>query len=115
MKTHHSHRLAGMVYLLYLLGVLFGITALIGVIVNHTHISQTRGSYAHSHFIWQIISFWILFVCCAAGVYLLPATTMIYVAGLWWIMSALFGIWFLVQKQPVPLFKTNKPFGDIYE
>lgn len=108
-KTHRAHRVAGLVYLLYLLGILFGITALIGVIVNHTHIEETRGTHVYSHFIWQIISFWILFVCAVVAIFLLPAKTMIYAALLWWFCSALIGIWFLVQKQPVPFFKTLQP------
>ncbi len=108
-KIHSTQKLAGLVYLLYLLGILFGITALIGVIVNHTHLSETRGTYVHSHFIWQICSFWILFVCAAVAVFLLPAKTMIYAAMLWWLCSALIGIWLLRQKQPVPFLKTLQP------
>lgn len=96
-----------MVYLLYLLGILFGITALIGVIVNHTHLKKTRGTYAHSHFIWQIISFWTLFALAVVAFVLLPAKTMMYIALLWWISSASIGIGFLIKKQPMPFFKSH--------
>ena len=49
-----------LVYLLQLLHVLFGITAVIGMLVNHTLQHRVVGSYIESHFSWQKLTFWLL-------------------------------------------------------
>ena len=110
-KTHtqQAHRLAVLVYLLYLFGVLFGVTALIGVIINHTHIERTRETYAHSHFIWQIVSFWILFAGVVTFILLWPDVSGTWLAALcllWWMASAFIGICYLVQNKPIPFIET---------
>ena len=104
-RTQRAHRLAGLVYLLYALGFLFGITALIGVIINHTNLSKTQKSYAHSHFIWQIISFWLLLFGVALSIALWQQSygRIIGLACVfWWIASGLTGIYFLIKRMPMP-------------
>jgi len=61
-KSETAHRTAGLVYCLWMLGVLFGVTAVIGVIINHTKLKSVKGTHAHSHFIWQITSFWLVLI-----------------------------------------------------
>ncbi|OED39767.1 hypothetical protein AB833_14225 [Chromatiales bacterium (ex Bugula neritina AB1)] len=100
-----AHRLAGLVYLLYTLSFLFGITAIIGVIINHTLLRKTRYTYAYSHFVWQIISFWVLFAGIAVSVILWPggpATAVAFCTLLWWIGSGLFGVRYLLKKHKIP-------------
>lgn len=107
-RTQRAHQLAVLVYLLYLLGVLFGITALIGVIINHTKVAKTRDTHAYSHFIWQMASFWILFIGAALVVILWPASVtklLIYACLAWWITSAIIGVWFLRRQRPIPFIK----------
>lgn len=53
-------RLAVLGYLMLFLGCLFGITAIIGAIVNHTHLHKTAGTTASSHIKLQLITFWTL-------------------------------------------------------
>lgn len=62
-----AKRLGHLVYLLQALHVLFGITAVIGMLVNHTKHEQVRGTLAESHFNWQKISFWVLAPAYVAG------------------------------------------------
>lgn len=106
-KLNTAHRLAVLVYLLYGLGFLFGITALIGVIINHTRLPDTQGTYSHSHFIWQILSFWTLFAGVAITLILFPVKAAVMACLVWWVCSAIVGIWFLIKKQPVPFLATN--------
>lgn len=109
-QTQRAHKLAVLVYLLYLFGVLFGVTALIGVIINHTHIQRTRETHAHSHFIWQIVSFWILFAGVVTFILLWPGVYGKWLAILcllWWMASALTGIYYLVQNKPIPFVETS--------
>ncbi len=104
--AHNPLRLAALVYLLFFLGILFGITALIGVIINHTHFAQTKGSIASSHFRLQIISFWGLFCALTASFMWWPGNAaMALVTGslLWWAITALCGSWLLAKKRAVPL------------
>jgi len=60
--VHNSRaaNLALLVYLLQLLHILFGITAVIGMLVNHTLQHRVTGSYIESHFSWQKWTFWLL-------------------------------------------------------
>jgi len=49
-----------LVYLLQLLHILFGVTAVIGMLVNHTLQHRVVGTYIESHFNWQKLTFWLL-------------------------------------------------------
>lgn len=58
-----------LVYLLLFLHILFGITALIGVIICHTKKSVTENSVYESHRVWQTWTFWTGLIGYAAGFY----------------------------------------------
>jgi uncharacterized membrane protein len=47
-----------MVYLLQALSFLWGVTAIVGVIVNYVKRDDVRGTVFESHFDWQIRTFW---------------------------------------------------------
>lgn len=103
--VQQANRLAVLGYLLYALGIVFGVTALIGVIVNHTCIERTKQTIAYSHCKWQIISFWVLFAGLAATVMMWHASIGKLIAGccfVWWLVSLLIGIWFLAARKPIP-------------
>ena len=46
------------VYVLYALGLFTGLTALVGIIINHVKVGDTEGTIYRSHFSWQMRSFW---------------------------------------------------------
>jgi len=48
------------------LHVLFGITAIMGMLINHMLIGQTNNTIYHSHLRWQLMTFWV-----SAALYLL--------------------------------------------
>lgn len=103
--TQQGYQYAVLGYLLYALGIVFGITALIGVIVNHTSIKKTKHTIGYSHCRWQIVSFWVLFAGVVATVIMWPGAhgqSLIVACLIWWLLSLLTGSWFLVQKKPVP-------------
>jgi len=52
------------------LHILFGITAIIGVLVAHTTINRTSGTVYHSQLRWQIATFWLALAGYAGGLYL---------------------------------------------
>ena len=47
-----------LVYVLQALSFAFGVTAVVGVILNHVSLRQVRGTWLESHFRWQIRTFW---------------------------------------------------------
>lgn len=68
--TKNARQLALLGMLLQFLHILFGITAIIGVIVTQTHKHNTLGSVYQSHLRWQFVTFWIALVGYASGFYL---------------------------------------------
>ena len=65
-----ARQLALLGILLQSLHVLFGITAVIGVLVAHTKIGDTKGTLYQSHLRWQIVTFWLALGGYAIGLYL---------------------------------------------
>jgi len=101
-KSETAHRTAGLVYCLWLLGILFGITAVVGAIINYTHLDKARDTHAYSHFLWQMISFWIVLAGIAISLIMWPdpvaqliAITTFFV----WLFSGLIGSWYLSKSR----------------
>jgi len=106
-KSETAHRTAGLVYCLWMLGILFGITAIIGVIINHTKLASVRDTHAHSHFILQIISFWTVFAGIVICVLLWPgAMAQMIAVGCFfvWLFSGLIGSWQLSKSRQLSVF-----------
>ena len=111
-KSEIAHRTAGLVYCLWLLGILFGVTAVIGVIICHTHLSKVRDTHAYSHLMWQICSFWLVFAGIIATLILWPHTAAKVLAiGCFsvWLFSGLFGSWYLSKSKRLRAFDRNNP------
>lgn len=105
--VQHSHKLAALVYLLLFLGIVFGVTAFIGMFINHTNIKSTESSYVRSHFIWQILAFWTLCAIGAAVAITWQSTTskvLLTIGIVWWLFNLLTGAFFLRRHKPIPLF-----------
>jgi uncharacterized membrane protein len=78
-KMHSLKTLTTVVYALYALTWLFGISAIVAVVVNYIKLEDVAGTWLESHFRWQIRTFWF-------GL-LWGAITFILVIG-WFILSA---------------------------
>ena len=48
------------IYVLQLVSLITGITAIIGVVMNYLKRDEVRGTILESHFEWQIKTFWML-------------------------------------------------------
>lgn len=103
-RESKAYNLTILVYLLQALHPLFGITAVIGMLVNHTQIQHVQGSVYHSHFKWQIVTFWLGLIAYVLGFY-----SWLHF-GLWLfipLVSAIIGLrivrgfWQLMARQPV--------------
>jgi uncharacterized membrane protein len=53
-----TKNVALVVYVLYALSFLWGVTAIAGVIIAYIKRDDVRGTWLESHFAWQIRTFW---------------------------------------------------------
>jgi uncharacterized membrane protein len=93
------------VYVLQVLSVFVGITAIVGVIINYVKREDAAGTLYASHFDWQIRTFWWGLVWSAIGFVLLFAfglgLLVWFVAGLWALYRVVKGFLKLNDNQPV--------------
>lgn len=103
--TTKTKNLAKLGYLLQFLGILFFITSVIGVLINHSRFAEVRGTEAESHFKWQIQTFWacifaglvaILLSSYSLGQYLMVTT------ALWYYYRVFKGFWALHKNKTAP-------------
>ncbi|WP_293614571.1 hypothetical protein [Porticoccus sp.] len=59
--------LTQMVYILQIISLVIGLTAVAGIIVNYLKRDEVRGTYLESHFNWQIRTFWWLLAGLVVG------------------------------------------------
>ncbi|MFI4929635.1 MAG: DUF4870 family protein [Burkholderiales bacterium] len=96
---------AMMVYLLQALSFLWGVTAIVGVIVNYVKRDDARGTVYESHFDWQIRTFWWGLLWLVVGVLLIIALGLgflvMFVAWIWAIYRVVKGWLKLSEGKPV--------------
>ena len=94
-----------MVYLLQALSFLWGVTAIVGVIVNYVKRDDVRGTVYDSHFDWQIRTFWWGLLWSVVGVLLVVAfglgLLILFVAWIWAIYRVVKGWLKLSEGKPV--------------
>ncbi len=103
--TEKSYKLVVLGYWLFFLGILFGITALIGVLINHTNYQQSQDTYLRSHLLWQIIAFWSLLAMAAIAALLWPsaiASVLLFTGIICWLTTLIAGIYFLRHQRGIP-------------
>lgn len=72
------------VYGLQALSFFFGVTALIGLIINYVKRDDARGTWLESHFTWQIRSFWWAFLWLVVGsVLVIVGVGILILLGVW--------------------------------
>lgn len=97
--------IAMVVYLLQGLSFLWGITAIVGVIVNYVKRDDARGTIYESHFDWQIRTFWWGLLWAVLGMLLIIAAGLgflvMFVAWIWAIYRVVKGWLKLTENKPV--------------
>ena len=93
------------VYLLQALSFLWGITAIVGVIVNYVKRDDARGTVYESHFDWQIRTFWWGLLWGVVGMLLILALGLgflvLFFAWIWAIYRVVKGWLKLTESKPV--------------
>jgi uncharacterized membrane protein len=94
-----------MVYLLQALSFLWGVTAIVGVIVSYVKRDDARGTVYDSHFDWQIRTFWWGLLWGVVGVLLIIVFGLgflvMFVAWIWAIYRVVKGWLKLSEGKPV--------------
>ncbi len=95
---------AHVVYGLYALGFINGITTIIGVIMAYLRRGEVQGTYLESHFTWQIRTFWITLLASIVGFVLMMVGIgfLILLAVLIWVIYRIVKGWMrLGDKKPI--------------
>ncbi len=102
MASGADRKLVTLGYLLFALGALFGITAVIGAIVTHSKIASVENSQSRWHLRAQLSAFWLLAAMLAIAAWQWPnsvAKPVIVVAVALWAITWLAGFWLLGKER----------------
>lgn len=95
---------ARIIYVLYLVGLLVGVTGIVGVIMAYVNQGQSQ-AWVQTHYRFQIRTFWILLLYSVIAVLL----TLVVIGlvlwpliAIWFIVRCAKGLMLLEKQQPVP-------------
>ncbi|MCH9828866.1 MAG: hypothetical protein K0U79_14110 [Gammaproteobacteria bacterium] len=93
-------------YVLHVLGSFTGLTAIVGIIINHIRVNEVTSEFARSHHRWMIRTFWWSLLWVVIG----GITTLIFIGFLilfavtiWWIYRLVRGILNYVDNKPMQI------------
>jgi uncharacterized membrane protein len=94
-KSVSDKSLTSLIYLLYALSLVVGVTALVAIVMNYVKRDDVRGTWLESHFRWQIRTFWFSLLWGAIGVvtFLLIVGWFILIADLLWFIYRIVKGW----------------------
>jgi uncharacterized membrane protein len=96
--------MAKIVYVLYLIGIVTGITILVGVVMAYIYKDESP-DWLRTHYESQIRLFWIgLLYCVIAGILtaILIGLLLFVVIAVWWIIRCVKGLKYLDQRAAYP-------------
>jgi len=96
--------IAMVVYALQALSFLWGVTAIIGIVINYVKREDARGTVYESHFEWQIRSFWWGLLWSVVGViliFVLVGFFILFATWVWMIYRVVKGWLKLNEGKPV--------------
>lgn len=82
--------LTTIIYALYAVAFLFGITALVAIIMNYIKREDVAGTFLESHFRWQMRTFWFGLLWGVIG-----GITMLIVVG--WLILSVNAVWIIYR------------------
>jgi uncharacterized membrane protein len=100
--------MAKIVYVLYLIGLLTGITMIIGVVMAYIYRDESP-EWLRTHYESQIRIFWIgILYCIIAGllIFLLIGFLLYLFIAVWWIVRCVKGLKYLDLRQPYPNYQS---------
>ena len=98
-----SGETAKIIYILYLVGIAVGVTALVGVIMAYVN-KDTAPDWLKTHYNYQIRTFWIsiLYWCVSIVLcFILIGFALLLVVLVWWIIHSVKGLQALEKRAPI--------------
>jgi len=92
-KEQSTKRVVFVVYLLYALSYVFGITYLIGLIIAYVKKGESDQSWIEDHLRWQINTFWMTILLSVIGIVTIPFGIGIFIL----VGSALWNIYRIIK------------------
>lgn len=103
-RIQEAKKWATVVYALYAISLILGVTYLVGIIVNYVKYPDVRGTWVESHFLWQRRTFWYSLLWFAVGVatsFIAVGMVVLVVSGVWVIYRIVKGWVFLSDGKPM--------------
>lgn len=91
------------VYILYLVGLVIGISGLVGLVIAYVNRGKASG-FVETHYAWQIRTFWIgLLYALISAVLMLVAIGFVlaFAVAVWFIVRCIMGIQALQRGEPI--------------
>ena len=95
---------ARIIYIIYLCSVVFGLLAIVGVIIAYVY-RDHGGGWVDKHFHFQIRTFWIgllYFMVSGLATFLVIGWLLLLVSLVWWIVRCAKGLKALSRSEPYP-------------
>lgn len=105
-RMESYRKLTAVLYALYGASVLFGVTALVAVVVNYLKREEVAGTWLASHFRWQIRTFWYGLLWAVIGwitYFILIGAVILFLVAVWMIYRAVRGWLNLNENRPMYL------------
>lgn len=99
-----ARNLTMIIYVLYAVSYVVGITAIIAIIINYVKREDVAGTFMESHFRWQIRSFWfglLWFVIGGILAIVLIGWAIIFATWVWLVYRVVKGILYLNDGKPM--------------
>jgi uncharacterized membrane protein len=93
------------IYVLYLASLIVGVTILIGLVMAYVNRSEANGTWAGSHYTYQIRTFWIGLIYSLISVVLMLigiGFLLIVAVWIWGLVRCIRGLQWASASQPVP-------------
>lgn len=94
------------IYILYALSWLIGISAIVAIVINYVKREDAAGTIYESHFTWQIRTFWWALLWCVVGLLsmvILVGFVILFAAAVWTIYRIVKGWLYWNDRRPMLL------------
>ena len=101
-----TRKLTWVTYILYAASPVFGITAIVAIVLNYIKRDDARGTWLESHFRWQIRTFWWGVLWLSVGsltTVVLIGIPIVFVATVWLVYRVVKGMLFLYEERSLPM------------
>src|SRR5690606_22214873 len=103
-QTHTDTNIAKVIYVLYLIGLISGVTAVVGVVMAYIY-RDGAAPWLRSHYEFQIRTFWIALLYMAIStmlVVVLIGFVMYFAVAVWWIVRCVKCLKYVDQRAAYP-------------